>query len=117
MELKTGQHTTEIEHYQRLKVLEKKRKRQVREAQQKEDNHWKFIAGDLVAKYLKDTLKITVHKGAGAREKNRIAFQPLEYILAYLAAHQDFTTRIMQAPPDMDQHNSCLSGAYTHRCR
>lgn len=117
MEPKTGQYTTEMEHYQQLKVLEKKRKRQARKAQQKEDNHWKFLAGNLVAKYLKDDLKITVYKGAGAREKNRIAFQPLEHILAYLAANRDFTTRIMQAPPDMDQHNSCLSGAYTHRRR
>ena len=58
MEPKTGQHTTEMEHYQHLKVLEKKRKRQVREAQQKEDNHWKFLAGDLVAHYLKDMLLV-----------------------------------------------------------
>lgn len=117
MEPKTGQHTTEMEHYQRLKVLEKKQNRQARKEHQQEENHWKFLAGDLVAHYLKDMLKISVHKGAGAREKNRIAFQPLEHILAYLAANRDFTTRIMQAPPDMDQHNSCLSGAYTHRSR
>lgn len=86
-----------IEHAQRI------RERRERQEKKKEDDHWIFVAGTLVAKYLKADLRITVHKGKDVAEKNRASFAPLENILCYLAEHKDLTTRIasgVRDPPD-----------------
>ena len=86
-----------IEHAQRI------RERRERQEKKKEDDHWIFVAGTLVAKYLKADLRITVYKGKDAAEKNRASFAPLENILCYLAEHKDLTTRIasgVRDPPD-----------------
>lgn len=77
-----------IEHMQRI------RERRERQEQKKEDNHWCFVAGSLVAKYLKTDLDIPVFKGQDATAKNSIAFAPLENILRYLATHKEFTVQI-----------------------
>ncbi len=81
-----------IEHLRRIR--ERKEKRQQRE----EDNHWNFLAGALVAKYLKDDLGISVYKGKDSRRKNAASFAPLENILYYLFVHKDFTASIKEIP-------------------
>lgn len=94
---------TGLNDLEKIKLLRRRRERNEREEQRKEDNHWCFVAGTLVAKYLKADLRITVHKGKDAAEKNRASFAPLENILCYLAEHKDLTTRIasgVRDPPD-----------------
>lgn len=86
----------ELDNLEKLEHLRRKRERNEREAQRKEDNHWNFLAGALVAKYLKADLGITVYKGKDAVVKNAKAFAPLENILAYLASHKEFTAQIME---------------------
>lgn len=86
----------ELDNLEKLELLHRKRKRNEREAQRKEDNHWNFLAGALVAKYLKADLGIPVYKGKDAAAKNAKAFAPLENILAYLASHKEFTAQIME---------------------
>lgn len=71
------------------------KKRQEREKLRKNANYWNFLAGKLVAKYLKDSLDITVCKGKDAAEKNAVAFKPLENILANLAADHELLERLM----------------------
>jgi len=90
------------DHWEQLERQERLRKRLEREKRKKEDNHWKFVAGDLVSRYLKDDLKISVHKGAEAAAKNTESFKPLENILAYLAEHKEFLARIMAGEDDVD---------------
>lgn len=77
-----------------MKLLRRRHERNEREEQRKEDNHWCFVAGSLVAKYLKADLGITVYKGKDATAKNKVSFAPLENILSYLADHKEFTARI-----------------------
>lgn len=89
-------------HWEQINYQERLGKRLERERQKKEDNHWKFLAGDLVARYLKSELKITVHKGKGATAKNAESFKPLENILAYLAEHREFMARIMAGESDVE---------------
>lgn len=89
-------------HWEQINRQERLRTRLERERQKKDDNHWKFLAGDLVARYLKDELKITVHKGKGAAAKNAEALKPLENILVYLAGHKEFTARIMAGESDVE---------------
>lgn len=72
--------------------------RQEREEQRRAANHWNFLAGKLVAQYLKDSLDITVCKGKDAAKKNAAAFEPLENILANLAADKELLERLMEAP-------------------
>lgn len=94
---------TELNNLEKLKLLRRRRERNEREDQNKEDNHWCFMAGALVATYLKTDLEITVYKGKDAAEKNKISFAPLENILSYLADHKEFTAQIasgMRDPPD-----------------
>ena len=94
---------TGLENLEKMKLLRRRRERTERETQRKEDNHWCFVAGSLVAKYLKADLNITIYKGADAAEKNKASFTPLENILLYLAAHKDFTAQIAtqpREPPD-----------------
>lgn len=81
-----------IEHAQRI------RERRERQEKKKEDNYWIFVAGALVAKYLKADLDIPVYSGKDAAEKNKASFEPLENILAYLADHKDFTSQIAEQP-------------------
>ena len=94
---------TGLENLEKMKLLRRRRERTEREAQRKEDNHWCFVAGTLVAKYLKADLDITIYKGADAAEKNKASFTPLENILLYLADHKEFTAQIaagVRDPPD-----------------
>lgn len=86
----------ELDDLEKMKLLRRKRERNEREAQRKEDSHWCFVAGTLVAKYLKADLGIPVYKGKDAAAKNAKAFAPLENILAYLASHKEFTAQIME---------------------
>lgn len=93
----TSSNETDFEDMSNLKKLQQLRRKREREElieQQKENNHWNFIAGELVAKYLKDVLNITVHKGHESTAKNAAAFEPLENICKYLAAHKEFTAQI-----------------------
>ena len=96
---------TGLENLEKMKLLRRRRERTERETQRKEDNHWCFVAGTLVAKYLKTDLRITVYKGADAAKKNKASFTPLENILRYLATHKDFTAQIAaqprEPPPDL----------------
>lgn len=85
---------TELKKMGKMKLLRRRRERNEREEQRKEDNHWCFVAGSLVAKYLKADLGITVYKGKDATAKNKVSFTPLENILSYLADHKEFTARI-----------------------
>lgn len=85
---------TELKKLEKMKLLRRRRERNEREEQRKEDNHWCFVAGSLVAKYLKADLGITVYKGKDATAKNKVSFAPLENILSYLADHKEFTARI-----------------------
>ena len=80
--------------WERIKRVKRIRKRNERNEQQAEENHWNFLAGALVAKYLKADLDIPVYKGKDATAKNAAAFAPLENILSYLAAHKEFTAQI-----------------------
>ena len=91
-----------LSHWEEINRQERRRKEKERRDQRKDDNHWKFLAGDLVARYLKDDLKITVHKGKGAAAKNAEALKPLENILAYLAGHKEFMARIMAGENDVE---------------
>lgn len=83
-----------IEHARRI------RERRERQEQQKENNHWIFLAGAIVAKYLKEDLKISVYKGKDAAAENAASFAPLENILAYLATHKEFTAQIAAQPQE-----------------
>lgn len=94
---------TELENLEKMKLLRRRRERAKRETQRKEDNHWCFWAGTLVAKYLKADLGIAVYKGKDASAKNKTSFAPLENILSYLADHKEFTAQIAaqpREPPD-----------------
>lgn len=84
----------EMDEWERLKRLQRIRERNERLEEQKEDKHWIFLAGSLVAKYLKNDLNISVYKGKGAAKKNEESFVPLENILSFLAANKEFTARI-----------------------
>ena len=77
-----------------INLLNRKQKRIDRIDEQKEDNHWAFLAGVLTANYLKDDLNIQVYKGKNAKAKNAESFAPLENILKYLAANKEFTAKI-----------------------
>lgn len=88
-------------YWEQINRQERIGKRLERVNQQKADNHWKFLAGALVAKYLKDVLNIPVYKGADAAAKNAASFTPLENILVYLAGHKEFTARIMAGESDV----------------
>lgn len=98
--------TTETTRLDRIAHLQREAKRKCREEQRKADNHWAFIAGRLVAQYLRADLDIPVFKGQCAAQKNREAFAPLENILAYLAAHKDFTAQIAAGTLDLPPDNS-----------
>ena len=89
-------------YWEQINRQERIGKRLERVNQQKADNHWKFLAGALVAKYLKDVLNIPVYKGADAAAKNAVSFTPLENILVYLAGHKEFTARIMVGESDVE---------------
>ena len=94
---------TGLNDLEKMKLLRRRRERNEREEQRKEDNHWCFVAGALVAKYLKTDLRIMVYKGKDATSKNKVSFAPLENILSYLADHKDFTAQIasgVRDPPD-----------------
>ena len=84
----------ELNDWERMEYLQRIRERNQRKEQQAEEKHWIFLAGSLVAKYLKDDLDIPVYKGKGSAEKNAASFAPLENILSYLATHKTFTDRI-----------------------
>lgn len=85
---------SEMTKIDKLNQLRRKRERNDRKEQQHEDNHWAFLAGALVAKYLKDDLNIQVYKGKDAKIKNADSFAPLENICKYLADNKEFTARI-----------------------
>lgn len=88
----------EIDEMDKLIRSRRIQNRQEREERRKETNHWNFLAGKLVAKYLGDYLDITVCKGKDAAKKNAAAFEPLENILANLAADKELLERLMEAP-------------------
>jgi len=94
-----------LDDWERLKRQERIQKRQEREAEKKSSNHWNFLAGDLVARYLKPILNISVYTGKDATNKNRDSFKPLENILVYLATHREFTTRIMSGSNELPPHD------------
>ena len=48
---------TGLDNLEKMKLLRRRRERTERETQRKEDNHWCFVAGTLVAKYLKTDLR------------------------------------------------------------
>ena len=85
---------SEISKIDKINLLNRKRERNKRIDELKEDNHWAFLAGDLVAKHLKEDLNIQVYKGKDAKIKNADSFAPLENILKYLAANKEFTAKI-----------------------
>ena len=87
-------YSDEMTKIDKINLLSRKRKRNKRIDEQKEDNHWIFLAGALVAKYLKDDLNIQVYKGKDATAKNAKSFTPLENICKYLAANKEFTAKI-----------------------
>lgn len=84
----------------KINYLRRKRERNERREKQKEADHWNFIAGSLVAKYLKADLNIPVYKGKDATAKNDAAFAPLENILSHMAAHKEFTDQIAKGVRD-----------------
>lgn len=86
----------EVNEWERVKRLRRERERRERIEQEKEEKHWCFLAGALVAKYLKEDLNIPVHKGKGATAKNEVSFAPLENILSYLASHRELTEKIKE---------------------
>lgn len=85
---------SEISKIDKINLLRRKQERIDLEEQRKKDNHWAFLAGDLVAKHLKEDLNIQVYKGKDAKAKNADSFAPLENILKYLAANKEFTAKI-----------------------
>ena len=87
-------YSNEISKIDKINQLSRKRERNERKERQKNDNYWVFLAGTLVAKYLKDDLNIQIYKGKDAKTKNADSFAPLENILKYLAANKEFTARI-----------------------
>ena len=94
MDALNNQIRDELAEWERIKYNERIRERNERKKQQDEEKHWIFIAGSLVAKYLKDDLNIPVYKGKDSAEKNTASFKPLENILDYLATHKAFTDYI-----------------------
>lgn len=94
----SSQEDNELE---RIKHLRKVRERREREERRREDNHWNYLAGALVAKHLKADLDIPIYKGKDAAAKNAAAFAPLENILRYLATHKEFTAQLAKGlyPP------------------
>ena len=95
-----NQFSQEMSDWEQIKRLRRIRERKERREQQQEANHWNFLAGSLVAKYLKADLDIPVFKGKGAKAKNDAAFEPLENILSYLATHKEFTAQIAKGGHD-----------------
>jgi len=95
MALNKEKHNT-MSNLEQLLYLQRLRKRRERQEQVKENNHWIFLAGTLVAKYLKEDLEIPVYKGKDAKQRNAAAFVPLENILAYLAEHKEFTNQLKE---------------------
>lgn len=92
-----------INQVEKIEQAQRIRERRERQEKKKEDDHWIFVAGTLVAKYLKADLGITVYKGKDATAKNKVSFTPLENILSYLADHKDFIAQIasgVRDPPD-----------------
>ena len=83
-----------ISKIDKINQLRRKRERNECIDERKKGNHWAFLAGALVAKYLKDDLNIQVYKGKDASVKNAVSFAPLENICKYLAANKEFTARI-----------------------
>ena len=100
MTTSNDQHSQEMGTWERIKQLQRIRERNERREQQQEENHWNFLAGALVAQYLKADLDIPVYKGKDAKEKNAAAFAPLENILSYLATHKEFTAQIAAGARD-----------------
>lgn len=96
MDTLKNQDSREMDDWERLKRLRRIRERNERIDQQKEDNHWNFIAGSLVAQYLKCDLDIPMYNGKDATTKNAASFTPLENILSYLAANKEFTASIKE---------------------
>lgn len=95
----------EMSDWEQMTRLRRIQERNDRKKQRKEDNHWNFLAGALVAKYLKEDLKIPVYKGKDSAAKNASSFAPLENILVYLATHKNFTAQIAlqpREPPSLD---------------
>ena len=86
---------------ERIEHLKRVQDRKEREDRRREDNHWNYLAGALVAKYLKDDLHIPVYKGKDATARNAAAFAPLENILRYLATHKEFTAQIANGAQDL----------------
>lgn len=105
----------ELEEWERLKRLQREKERREREEKKKEEKHWCFVAGELVAKYLKKDLGIEVYKGKGATAKNAVSFAPLENILLYLAANKEFTAQIKEGKGVLCSDSSVIKGAFTHR--
>lgn len=95
MDTQNSQCSQEINDLDRILRLRRARERNEREARKREDNHWNFVAGALVAKYLKSELNIPVFTGKDAAKKNAASFVPLENILSYLATHKEFLAQIM----------------------
>ena len=92
--------------WDRIERLKRIRERQEKQEKRKEDSHWIFLAGTLVAKYLKEDLDICVYKGEGAAEKNTASFAPLENILYYLSTNKEFTEHIKEMPCEASQRGS-----------
>lgn len=86
----------EVDSWEQVKRLRREKERRERIEQEKEEKHWCFIAGTLVARYLKEDLGISVYKGKDATAKNATSFAPLENILSYLASNKEFTARIKE---------------------
>lgn len=84
--------------WDRIERLRRIRERKEKQEKIKEDNHWIFLAGTLVAKYLKEDLGICIYNGKGAAKKNADSFVPLENILYYLSVNKEFTERIKAMP-------------------
>lgn len=96
MDASNKQIVQEMDTWENLKRLRRERERKERIEREKEYNHWCFIAGTLVAKYLKEDLNISVYKGKDATAKNAASFVPLENILSYLSSNKEFTARIKE---------------------
>lgn len=94
MTTRNKQISQEVAELERIHLLRRRRERNERRERQKEDNHWCFLAGTLVAKYLKADLAIPIYTGKGASAKNKAAFAPLENILFYLSTHKEFMAEI-----------------------
>lgn len=92
--------------WDRIERLKRVRERKEKQEKIKEDNHWNFLAGELVAKYLKEDLNICAYKGKGATEKNAASFVPLENILHYLSVNKEFTERIKSMPHEASRRGS-----------